>query len=229
MEKAFVSWSSGKDGAFALYEARRFGLADIAGVLVVINEKYDRVAMHGVRHDFLNRQIEALNLPAIKVLIPSPCPNETYEARMAEACAALRARGVFNIVFGDLFLEDIRTYREDKLSSVGMRGLFPLWRRDTGSLAREMIDAGLIAHLVCVDPKQLDKSFAGRRFDHSLLARLPHCVDPCGENGEYHTVVSAGPMFSRPIEVSVGAVVERDGFVFADVSAADETASAWRL
>lgn len=225
MEKAFVSWSSGKDSAFALYEARRSGLADIAGVLVTINEKYDRVAMHGVRHTLLDRQIEALGLPAIKVMIPSPCPNEIYEARMAEACVAVKARGVFNIVFGDLFLEDIRAYREDKLSSVGMRGLFPLWRRDTGSLAREMIDTGLIAHLICVDPKRLDKSFAGRRFDHALLASLPPGVDPCGENGEYHTVVSAGPMFTNPIEVKAGAVVERDGFVFADVLPAGEMAS----
>lgn len=222
MEKAFVSWSSGKDSAFALYEARRLGLAQIAGILVTINEKYDRVAMHGVRHSLLDRQIEALGLPAIKVMIPSPCPNEIYEARMADACAALKAQGVFQIVFGDLFLEDIRAYREEKLSSVGMQGLFPLWRRDTASLARAMIDAGLVAHLVCVDPKRLDKSFAGRRFDHALLADLPPGVDPCGENGEYHTVVSQGPMFAKPIDVNVSVVVERDGFVFADVVPADE-------
>jgi uncharacterized protein (TIGR00290 family) len=217
MEKAFVSWSSGKDSAFALCEARRSGLADIAGVLVTINERYDRVAMHGVRHSILDKQIEALRLPAVKVMIPSPCPNEIYEARMADACAVLKAQGVFNIVFGDLFLEDIRAYRESKLSPVGMRGLFPLWQRDTRHLAREMIEAGLVAHLVCVDPKRLDKAFAGRRFDHSLLASLPPDVDPCGENGEFHTLVSAGPMFTDPIDVRVGVVVERDGYVFADI------------
>jgi uncharacterized protein (TIGR00290 family) len=223
MEKTFVSWSSGKDSAFALHQARRSG-ANIAGVLVTITEKYDRVAMHGVRHSLLNRQLEALNLPAVKVLIPSPCPNEIYEARMAEACAALKAQGVYQIVFGDLFLEDIRAYREEKLSAVGMRPLFPLWRRDTPSLAREMIDSGLMAHVVCIDPKRLDKSFAGRRFDHDLLASFPPDVDPCGENGEFHTVVSDGPMFEKPIKVSAGVVVERDGFVYADIMPADEMA-----
>lgn len=224
MEKVFVSWSSGKDSAFALHEARRAGL-DIAGVLVTINEKYDRVAMHGVRHSLLDRQLEALNLPAVKVLIPSPCPNEIYEARMAQACAALKAQGVREIVFGDLFLEDIRAYREEKLAALGMRPLFPLWRRDTSLLAREMIASGLAAHLVCIDPRRLDKSFAGRCFDDALLASLPQDVDPCGEKGEFHTVVSAGPMFARPIDIHVGVVVEREGFVFADVMPADEAAA----
>lgn len=215
--KAFVSWSSGKDSAFALHEARRLELAQIAGVLITINEVHDRVAMHGVRHALLDRQIAALSLPAIKVLIPSPCPNEIYEARMAEACAEIKSQGVNHIVFGDLFLPDIRAYREEKLGGLGMTGLFPLWQRDTAQLARQMIESGLTAHLVCVDPRRLDKSFAGRRFDLSLLEDLPPDVDPCGENGEFHTVVTAGPFFPRPIAVAEGPVVERDGFVFADI------------
>jgi uncharacterized protein (TIGR00290 family) len=173
--------------------------------------------MHGVRHSLLDKQIAALNLPAIKVLIPSPCPNELYEARMAEACAAMKAQGVNHIIFGDLFLQDIRAYREEKLASVGMTGLFPLWQRDTADLARQMIESGFVAHLVCVDPRRLNKNFAGRRFDLSLLEDLPSDVDQCGENGEFHTVVTAGPIFPQPILTENGAVVERDGFVFADI------------
>jgi uncharacterized protein (TIGR00290 family) len=214
--RAFMSWSSGKDSAFALYEARRLGLADIVGVLTTVNEKYDRVAMHGVRASLLDRQIAALGLPAIKINIPSPCTNEIYEARMAETCAAIKAQDVNHIVFGDLYLEDIRAYREEKLGPLGMTAIFPLWQRPTRALADDMIASGLVAHLVCVDPKQLDSSFAGRRYDAALLADLPPHVDPCGENGEFHTVVSAGPMFTHTIPVTIGEVVEREGFVFAD-------------
>jgi uncharacterized protein (TIGR00290 family) len=214
--KAYVSWSSGKDSAFALHEARRTSLAEIVGVLTTVNEVFDRVAMHGVRNELLDRQVAALGLPCIKVPLPYPCPNEIYEARMAVAVAQLAAQGVRHMVFGDLFLADIRAYREEKLAAAGMTGLFPLWQRDTAALAREMIDSGLVAHLVCVDPKQLDRNFAGRRFDADLLAALPASCDPCGENGEFHTVVSAGPMFSAPIPVTIGTIVEREGFVFAD-------------
>lgn len=215
--KAFVSWSSGKDSAFALHEARRLGVAEIVGVLTTINEVYDRVAMHGVRSALLDRQIAALGLPAIKVPLPSPCANEVYEARMAEACLRIKAQGVDHMVFGDLFLEDIRLYRERQLATAGMEGLFPLWKRDTRELAQQMIALGIEAHLVCVDPRHLGRRFAGRKFDRGLLRDLPEGVDWCGENGEFHTVVSAGPMFSAPIPVSVGEIVERDGFVFADV------------
>jgi uncharacterized protein (TIGR00290 family) len=215
--KAFVSWSSGKDSAFALCEARRLGLAEIVGVVTTVNERFDRVAMHGVRSELLDRQIAALNLPAIKVLIPSPCTNEVYEARMADACATIKAAGVHHLIFGDLFLEDIRAYRERTLAALGMTPIFPLWGRNTRKLAAEMIESGLVAHLVCLDPKQIPASFAGRRFDSGLLEEIPVHVDPCGENGEYHTVVSQGPMFSAPIGVSVGQTVERDGFVFTDV------------
>ena len=215
--KAFVSWSSGKDSAFALCEARRLGLAEIVGVVTTVNERYDRVAMHGVRSELLDRQIDALNLPALKILIPSPCTNEIYEARMADACAAIKASGAHHLVFGDLFLQDIRAYRERTLGAIGMTPIFPLWGRDTRQLAAEMIGSGLVAHVVCVDPKQTPVSFAGRRFDAALLSEIPAHVDPCGENGEFHTVVTEGPMFSAPIAVSIGQTVEREGVVFTDV------------
>jgi uncharacterized protein (TIGR00290 family) len=220
--KAFVSWSSGKDSAFALHEARRLGLAEIVGVLTTVNEAFQRVAMHGVRESLLDRQTTALGLPAIKVPIPSPCTNAVYEARLAEASERIKAQGVRHMVFGDLFLEDIRAYREERLQDAGMEGIFPLWKRDTGALAREMIASGLVAHLTCIDPRRLDNTFAGRRFDQNLLRDLPDEVDPCGENGEFHTVVTAGPMFAAPIPAALGAVVERDGFVFADVVPAEE-------
>ena len=214
---AFVSWSSGKDSAFALHEARRLGLADVVGLLTTVNEVYNRVAMHGVRDALLDRQVAALGLPCIKIPLPSPCPNAIYEARMAEAIERIKSQGVRHVVFGDLFLEDIRAYREAQLEASAMTGVFPLWRRDTRALATEMIASGMVAHLACVDPKRLDRRFAGRRFDAALLADLPADVDPCGENGEFHTVVTAGPMFRAPIPVAVGEVVERDGFVFADI------------
>jgi uncharacterized protein (TIGR00290 family) len=219
--KAFLSWSSGKDSAYALCEARRLGLAEVVGVLTTLSEAYDRVAMHGVRAALLERQIGALGLPSLKVMLPSPCPNAVYESRFASACAQLSSQGVRHIVFGDLYLEDIRAYRERQLAALGMHGIFPLWRRDTAALAREMIASGLEAHLVCIDPRRLERSFAGRRFDAALLAALPPEVDPCGENGEFHTVVSAGPMFPAPIAVRVGEIVEREGFVFADVLPAE--------
>lgn len=220
--KAFVSWSSGKDSAFALYEARRLGLAEIVGVVTTVNERYDRVAMHGVRCALLDRQIAALNLSAIKVLIPSPCTNEVYEARMGEACAKIKASGIHHMVFGDLFLEDIRAYRERTLAALGITPIFPLWGRDTRQLAADMLDSGLAAHIVCLDPKRIAADFAGRRFDAALLKELPSDIDPCGENGEFHTVVTEGPMFSAPIGVCIGETVTRDGFVFTDVIPIEE-------
>jgi uncharacterized protein (TIGR00290 family) len=215
--RAYISWSSGKDSAFALHVARLEGVADIVGVPTTVNEVYDRVAMHGVRSALLDRQIAALGLPAIKINIPSPCPNDIYETRMEEACAAIKAKGIEHIVFGDLYLEDIRAYREDKLGAIGMTPLFPLWRRNTTKLARDMIASGLVAHIACLDPKRIDRRFAGRRFDASLLDELPSDIDPCGENGEFHTAVIAGPMFNNPIDVSIGETVEREGFVFTDI------------
>lgn len=215
--KAFISWSSGKDSAFALHEARRLGLADVVGVLTTVNEVHDRVAMHGVRNTLLDRQIAELGLPAIKVPLPSPCPNEIYEARMAEATARIKAQGVRHMIFGDLFLEDIRAYRDQKLAAANMEAIYPLWRRETRALAEEMISSGLIAHIVCLDPRRIDRKFAGRRIDRDLLRELPPGIDPCGENGEFHTVVSAGPMFKSAIPVTIGETVERDGFIFTDV------------
>ena len=215
--KAYISWSSGKDSAYALCEARAAGLADVVGAVTTFSEVYDRVAMHGVRASLLDRQIAALGLPSLKVMLPSPCSNEIYEARFGAACEELKRQGIRHIVFGDLYLEDLRAYRERQLAALGMTPIFPLWRRPTAALAREMIASGLVAHLVCIDPRRLAREFAGRRFDATLLDQLPPDVDPCGENGEFHTVVTAGPMFGSPIPARVGEVVERDGFVFADV------------
>ena len=216
--KAFVSWSSGKDSAYALLEARQHDIAEITGILTTVTAGDERVAVHDVRSDLLTRQAAALGLPLIRMQLPSPCPNETYEARFLDACASIKAQGVDRIVFGDLYLEDIRNYREGLLVRAGMRGLFPLWRRDTPSLARDMIASGIVAHLVCVDLKRLDRSYAGRRFDPVLLSDLPADVDPCGENGEFHTAVSAGPMFAAPIPVHLGSTLERDGFAYAELS-----------
>ena len=173
--------------------------------------------MHGVRETLLDRQAESLGLPCWKVPIPSPCPNEVYEREMARVLAEVSSLGVDHVVFGDLFLEDLRRYREAKLREIGMSAVFPLWMRDTTTLARDMIESGVRATITCIDPRKLDRSFAGRAFDAEFLEALPEGVDPCGENGEFHTFASAGPMFTMPIQVEVGDVVERDGFVFADL------------
>lgn len=215
--KAFLSWSTGKDSAFALLESRRLGVAEIAGVLTTVNTVHDRVSMHGVRTVLLDRQAAALGLPCLKVPLPSPSSNAVYEARMEEAVSRLKAEGVHHIVFGDLFLEDVRAYREKRLAAAGMAGIFPLWGRDTRALAGEMIARGFVAHLVTLDPRKLDRGLAGRRFDQTLLAALPGGIDPCGENGEFHTFVSSGPVFTAPIPVTAGETVERDGFVFTDM------------
>ena len=217
--KALIAWSSGKDSAWALHEMRRAGDYDIVGALTTVTETFGRVSMHGVREDLLRAQHAAAGLKPMRVPIPYPCPNDVYEARMAAALADARAEGVTHVIFGDLFLEDVRAYREQKLAGSGIAPLFPLWARPTGALAREMIDAGVEAWLVCVDLKQAPKEFAGRRFDHTLLADLPAGADPCGEKGEFHTFVTGGPMLSGRIRVTPGATVERDGFAFADLLA----------
>lgn len=217
MPKAVVSWSSGKDGAWALHEVRRAGALEVVGLLTTVTSEFARVSMHAVREELLDLQAASLGLPCRKVHIPWPCPNERYEAEMARAIAELRADGVTRIVFGDLFLPDVRAYREQKLAGTGIEPVFPLWGRDTSRLAREMLDGGLRATLTCVDPRQLDGAFAGRVFDAALLAELPPGVDPCGERGEFHTFAWAGPMFSRPVPVTRGEVVTREGFVFADL------------
>ena len=193
------------------------GDVEIVALLTTVNTTHGRVAMHAVRESLLEAQAASVGLPLVKVPVPWPCPNDNYEQAMSSAMAQARAEGVRHMVFGDLFLEDIRRYREEKLSSCGMTPLFPIWGLDTAGLAREMVGAGLRAYLTCVDPKQLDPKFVGRVFDARLLAELPAGVDPCGENGEFHTYAFAGPMFHEPISASVGEVVERDGFFFADV------------
>ncbi len=215
--KALIAWSSGKDSAWSLYEARRAGEFDIVGALTTVTDAFARVSMHGVRETILQAQLEAAGLPSIVVRIPYPCPNEIYEARMAEALAAAKADGISAIMFGDLFLEDIRAYRVAKLAGTGIAPVFPLWQRPTDRLARDMIAGGLEIYLATVDLKKLPASFAGRKFDAALLADFPPGIDPCGENGEFHSCVVAGPMFSRRIEVSVGETVERDGFAYADL------------
>ena len=215
--RAWMSWSTGKDSAWALWTAQRQGDLEITALLTTVNTVHGRVAMHAVRESLLRAQAEALGLPLVTVALPWPCPNSAYEQAMEEALGRARAEGVTHMVFGDLFLEDIRKYREEKLAACGMTAVFPLWGLDTRSLAGEMIKGGLRAYLTCVDPKQLDGGFAGRVFDAGLLDELPAGVDPCGERGEFHTFAFTGPMFRAPIAVETGEVVERDGFVFADV------------
>jgi diphthamide synthase (EF-2-diphthine--ammonia ligase) len=196
---------------------RRAGDYDIVGALTTVTETFGRVSMHGVREELMRAQHEAAGLASVIVPIPYPCPNEIYETRMTAALTEAKADGVTHIIFGDLFLEDVRAYREQKLAGTGITPLFPLWGRATDALAREMIDAGVEAWVVCVDLKQIARGFAGRRLDHALLAELPASADPCGEKGEFHTFVAAGPMLSRAIPVRAGDVVEREGFAFADL------------
>jgi uncharacterized protein (TIGR00290 family) len=215
--KAWLAWSSGKDSAWALHIVRQSREFEIVALLTTVNSTHHRVAMHAVRESLLETQAEAVGLPLVKVPIPSPCPNEIYEQAMDEAMARARAEGVWHVVFGDLFLEDIRAYREKQLAACGMAPHFPLWGAETRLLANEMIAGGLSAYLTCVDPRRLDRSFAGRRFDLALLNDLPQNVDPCGENGEFHTFANDGPMFSHAISVATGEIVQRDGFVFADI------------
>jgi uncharacterized protein (TIGR00290 family) len=215
--KALIAWSSGKDSAWALHEVRRAGAYDIVGALTTVTETFGRVSMHGVREELLMAQLAAANLPPRIVPIPYPCPNEVYEAHMAAALAEAKAEGVAHIIFGDLFLEDVRAYREQKLAGTGITPVFPLWQRPTSTLARDMIDAGVETYLATVDLKQLPKEFAGRRLDHALLAELPSDADPCGENGEFHSFVAAGPMLAHAIPIKVGEVITRDGFAYADL------------
>jgi uncharacterized protein (TIGR00290 family) len=211
-----MCWSSGKDSAMALHVARGDGV-DVVGLLTTVNADADRVAMHAVRRELLERQSERLGLPLHVVEIPYACPNEKYEAAMLDAVAVARRDGVDTMVFGDLFLADIRAYRETMLAGTGIEACFPLWERPTAALAEEMLDAGMRAVLTCVDPRVMPRELAGRTFDRRLLDDLPPGVDPCGELGEFHTFCVEAPGFSAPVNVSPGVVVERDGFVFADL------------
>ena len=212
-----LSWSGGKDSALALWRLREGDGLEPAALLTTVTETFDRVSMHGVRRSLLRRQADAVGLPLVEVAIPSPCGNDVYESRMAAALASEALAGVDELAFGDLFLEDVRAYRESRLAAAGRRARFPLWGSETAELARRFVGAGFGAVLVCVDPDALDGSFAGREYDERLLADLPPGVDPCGENGEFHTFVYDGPVFDEPVACERGEVVERDGFVFADL------------
>jgi len=217
MAKYLVSWSSGKDSAWMVHVLRQQPGIELAAMLTTVNEVYQRVAMHAVRVELLQAQADALELPLWQIPIPSPCPNDVYERAMAAAVQRAVAEGFTHVAFGDLFLEDIRRYREERLAGTGLTPMFPLFGADTTALARDMVAGGLRARLTCVDPRALDARFAGREFDSALLDELPPSVDPCGERGEFHSFAYGGPMFKKPINVETGQIVERDGFVFADL------------
>ena len=216
-EEVLFCWSGGKDSAMALHALRRAVDCRIAALLTTITDEYDRISMHGVRRVLLQRQAESLGLPLHPVLIPPQCVNATYEERMKQALEEHFAQGVRRVAFGDIFLEDLRAYREKNLAQAGMQAIFPIWKRDTRELAREFVQQGFRAVAVCVDPRVLDASFAGRELDASFFADLPPNVDPCGENGEFHTFVFDGPIFRSPSPCSVGEKALRDGFRFCDL------------
>ena len=214
--KILLSWSSGKDSAWTLHVLRQLGEVEIVGLLTTINTQFQRVAMHGTRHALLKAQAEASRLPLWEVPLPWPCSNDDYEAAMSAVCVSAVEKGISAIAFGDLFLEDVRRYREDRLRGTGLQPLFPLWGRNTHELIDEMIDGGLRARIVCLDPAKIPADMAGSDLDHDLVRCLPAGVDPCGENGEFHTFAYAGPMFREPLPIENGETVTRDGFVFAD-------------
>jgi len=216
-QKTIVSWSSGKDSAWALYEASRNPDLKIVGLLTTITESFNRISMHGVRVELLEAQALSLGLPLFKIPIPFPCPNEIYESAMGKALDRAKAEGITRIVFGDLYLEDIRKYRESKLTGSGIEGVWPIWLQDTRVLSHRMVEAGLKATIACLDPRRLPRKFAGRSYDAQLLNDLPEGVDPCAENGEFHTFAWDGPMFPQPVRINVGETVEREGFVFTDL------------
>ena len=216
--KILISWSTGKDSAWMLHQINQQYPHAAAGLLTTTNQAFDRVAMHAVRRELLDAQAAAASLPLHVVPLPWPCSNEQYEAIMKAAIAGFVADGFTHVAFGDLFLEDVRRYREQRMAGSGLEPLFPIWKtKSTADLAQDMIAAGLQARLTCIDPRKLDRSFAGRSFDQQLLNDLPAGTDPCGENGEFHSFACAGPMFTNEIEVKLGEVVDRDGFVFCDL------------
>jgi len=224
MKRAVLSWSSGKDAAWALHLVRSSGNLEIIGLLSTINAAFQRVSMHGVRRRLLELQAQALGLPWIPVELPWPCSNQQYEHHMAAACATLRARGAEAIVFGDIFLSDVRRYREQQLAATGLEPVFPLWGLDTRSLVHDMIQAGVRARIACLDPARLPRHFAGAELTLELLRGLPEDVDPCGENGEFHTFVFDAPGFSQPLQIIPGDTIERDGFLYADLLPASSPA-----
>ncbi|WP_245607340.1 adenine nucleotide alpha hydrolase [Pseudonocardia spinosispora] len=217
MEQAWLSWSSGKDSALALHELRASGDREVTGLVTTLDVEADRVAMHGVRRALVEAQADALGLPLHLVELPWPCPNEVYEQRMSPALAAAKDSGARLLAFGDLYLADIRAYREQSLAGTGLTAVFPLWERPTTELAGQVLRSGIRAVITCVDPRQAPRELAGRWYDRTLVDGLPPGVDPCGENGEFHTFVVDGPDFAHPLDVRVGDITDRDGFVYADV------------
>jgi uncharacterized protein (TIGR00290 family) len=211
------AWSGGKDSAMALHCLLRDPAFEVAGLLTTVTEGYERISMHGVRCELLRQQATSIGLPLEEVRIPPQCPNTIYESRMAEAVLRYRERGILHLGFGDIFLRDLRAYRETNLARVGMSALFPLWDIDTRELAARFLADGFRARTACIDPSKLDRSFAGRELDAAFFRELPIEVDPCGENGEFHTFVFDGPIFRSPVPVEPGQVVERDSFVFCDL------------
>jgi len=223
--RTLLAWSSGKDSAYALWTLSRCPDLEVVGLLTTTNSSVSRVSMHGVRESVLEAQAESCQLPLLKVPLPDPCSDEDYRATMAEVIAEAHQQGIRAVAFGDLFLSEVRAYRETQLVGTGITPLFPLWGMRTSSLAREMIAAGLEAIITCIDTEQLDASFVGRSFDARLLEDLPDSVDPCAENGEFHTVAVAGPMFAERLHVRVGETVNRQRFVFAEVALVERLAS----
>ncbi len=216
-EPILLSWSGGKDSAFALHTLRSSPDFEPAGLLTTVTEDYDRISIHGVRRELLERQAAAIGLPLRTVLIPRDCPNEIYEDRLAAALGEVKAQGIHHVAFGDLYLEDIRAYREGQMAALALAPVFPVWGRDTTELAHEIIHLGFRAVLVCVDTDVLDPVFAGRSFDEDLLRDLPADVDLCGENGEFHTFVHAGPIFREPLAVQLGRLEGQGRFWFRDL------------
>lgn len=214
--KAWMAWSSGKDSAWALQTALSQNELEIIGLMTTITEIYDRITMHGVRRSLLLAQAEALGLPLVSVDIPTPCPMDVYDSCMRRTLEIAAAQGVTHIVFGDLFLQELKESREQKLATIGMQAVFPLWQRETSSLAKEMVQGGLKANLTCIDPNKVPVALAGHAFNHDFLIKLPDTVDPCGENGEFHSFVWDAPIFNKSVPIQQGETVERDGFVFTD-------------
>jgi uncharacterized protein (TIGR00290 family) len=222
VRRAVLSWSSGKDSAYALHAVRGQGEVEVVGLLTSVGEEAERVAIHGVRREVLRAQAASLGFPLWEVPLPAVCPKAVYEARMAEALSRLREEGIGDVVFGDIHLADVRAYREAQIARAGLAGHFPLWGRETGGLAREMLGKGMAARVVTLDPERVPAGLAGARFDRAFLEGLPEGVDRCGENGEFHTLVTDGPGFERPLRLEAGEVVERNGYVYADFALAGE-------
>ena len=217
-KRTLLSWSSGKDSAWTLYQLQQDPSIELVGMVTTVNQTHQRVAMHAVRVSLLEQQAQAANLALHIINIPHPCSNEAYNQAMTDFFTSIEGQGITHMAFGDLYLDDIRQYREDNLKTTGLQPLFPLWKIPTDELAQAMLNGGLKTRITCVDPKQLSASFAGREFDQDFLTDLPEGVDPCGENGEFHSFTYDGPMFKRPIDIVSGEIVERDGFVFADLT-----------